>query len=177
MDKRILKIVGIVLVVLLLGILILLITKQKEKPFKKITINSTNIVINTTNETYLDTIVLVGLNEIGITGITVNIAPMNDQIRKRLTDMDYQALVAGENGFYTLFVVELDRNRYITVISHELTHLKQYQTKRLIINNNVPFWEGKEFEVRGVEYSDRPWEYEAFSNQPELGNKIRKILY
>lgn len=177
MDKKTLKIVGIIIGILLLGIIILVITKQKEKPFKKITINSTNVIINSTSKTYIDTILFVGLNELEIENITIFVQPLTDKIKTRLNDMEYQALVTGENGFYTLFVGDYGREHLITILSHELTHLKQYETKRLILANNIPFWEGKEWKVQGILYTDRPWEEEAFNNQIQLGNKLRKILY
>ena len=177
MNNKFLKIGGIILGIILLGIIIWLIATQKEKQFKKITINTTNFVVNTTNKSFIDTIHFVGMNELNVTGATVFVTPLTDKVKSKLNDMDYQALLTGENGFYTLFVGDFGRDYYITILSHELTHLKQYETKRLIITNNVPFWEGKEWKVQGILYTDRPWEAEAFNNQTQLGNKIRKILY
>lgn len=176
MNKT-LKIIGIILGILLLIFVVFKIATYEEKPFKKVSILTTNIVVNTMNKTYLDTIVLVGLNELKVSGVTLHIAPLNDVIKKRLNDMEYQAILINENGFYVLYLGNYTRGYYIPIIAHELIHLKQYQEKKLAIVNNIPYWYGKEFTTTGILYTDRPWEAEAFTGQLDLSTKIRKILY
>lgn len=175
--KKILKIVGIVLLVLLLAFVIFKIATYKDKPFKQVSISSTNIVVNTTNKAYLDTIVIVGLNELKVSGITIHIAELNNVIKKKLNDLDYQAILVNDNDFYVLYVGDYTRGYYIPIIAHELIHLKQYKEKKLSLKNNIFYWYDKEYPTTGILYTDRPWEAEAFTGQLDLSTKIRKVLY
>jgi predicted metallopeptidase len=74
----------------------------------------------------------------------------------------------------------MSRDEAIKVLSHELIHLKQYYTKKLILEKDKVIWDGREVyqnEINETKYEQRPWEAEAFAGQRGLENKIREILY
>ena len=71
----------------------------------------------------------------------------------------------------------MSREESITIISHELIHLKQYFTKELVYSNGVIYWDKKEFVLNDIGYGDRPWETDAFKKEIQLSNKIKSVLY
>ena len=74
----------------------------------------------------------------------------------------------------------MGRDEAIKVLSHEMIHLKQYYTKKLILEKDRVYWNGDvlyESEINNLRYEDRPWESEAFAGQRGLENKIREVLY
>ena len=71
---------------------------------------------------------------------------------------------------------EKTSNSILKIIAHELIHLRQYFYEELIIDGLYVTWMGENFDIDGIEYEDRPWENEAYSQQTYLGNKIISIL-
>ena len=76
-----------------------------------------------------------------------------------------------------LFIDDVNREESITIISHELIHLKQYLTKELVYSNGIVYWYKKELTLNDIGYGDRPWETDAFKKEPELSNKIKSAIY
>lgn len=71
----------------------------------------------------------------------------------------------------------LDIEKCLTVLAHEMVHVKQYalgQLKYTFIDNEVVYyWCGKEFHT---EYYESPWELEAFGRERILANGIAQLL-
>jgi predicted metallopeptidase len=153
----------------------------QEQTFKQLDIKTTNMVVNRTEDNYLDSVVHVGLNELGMDSIAVSIRPITDEVKQRFdSEGNLKAHILGRGRQYIIFLDDMSRDESIKILSHELIHLRQYFTEKLILHKNGVIWNGKvisEYEVSELKYDDRPWEIEAFGEQRKLENKIRNILY
>lgn len=162
-------------VAILLAIVIYFLLTYKESSFNRIKITETNGVLNRTEDLYLDTIVHVGLKELNISGISVLINPLEKKLMSG--EYDIQAHIVGNTNQFIIFTKSFNRRKAIEVISHELIHLEQYRTERLIKLGSTVVWEGVPYPLIGLlPYLDRPWEVEAFVLGEELKDKIDKIL-
>lgn len=153
----------------------------QEQTFKQFDIETTNMVANRTEDNYLDSVVYVGLNELGMDSLAVTIRPITDEVKRQFdSEGTLKAHILGRGRQYIIFLDDMGRDESIKVLSHELIHLRQYVTQKLILRKNEVIWDGKvisEYEVSELEYGKRPWEIEAFAEQRQLESKIRNILY
>jgi hypothetical protein len=154
----------------------------REKTFNIIDIQTTNMVSNRTDRDYLDSIVYVGLNEINLdSSIAITIRQISPEVQEMYdSELQLKAHIIGKGNQYIIFVDEMSRGEAIKVLSHELIHLKQYYTKKLILEKDKVYWDDEEMyqtEINEIEYERRPWEAEAFAGQRGLENKIIEILY
>jgi len=153
----------------------------QEQPFKQFDIETTNMVANRTEDNYLDSVVYVGLNELGMDSLAITIRPITDEVKQQFdSEGTLKAHILGRGRQYIIFLDDMGRDESIKVLSHELIHLRQYVTQKLILHKNEVIWDGKVisgYEVSESKYNDRPWEIEAFAEQRQLENKIRNILY
>jgi hypothetical protein len=153
----------------------------QEQTFKQFDIETTNMVANRTEDNYLDSVVYVGLNELGMDSIAVTIRPITDEVKQQFdSEGTLKAHILGRGRQYIIFLDDMGRDESIKVLSHELIHLRQYVTQKLILHKNEVIWDGKVisgYEVSESKYNDRPWEIEAFAEQRQLESKIRNILY
>ena len=153
----------------------------KEQTFNRIDIQTTNMVANRTDRDYLDSIVYVGLNELNLDSVAITIRQISPDVQARFdSESQLKAHIIGKENQYIIFVDEMSRDEALKVLSHELIHLKQYYTKKLILEKDKVYWDGREIyqtEINETEYERRPWEAEAFAGQRGLENKIREILY
>ena len=153
----------------------------QEQTFKQFDIETTNMVANRTEDNYLDSVVYVGLNELGMDSIAVTIRPITDEVKQQFdSEGTLKAHILGRGRQYIIFLDDMGRDESIKVLSHELIHLRQYVTQKLILHKNEVIWDGKVisgYEVSESKYADRPWEIEAFAEQRQLESKIRNILY
>ena len=175
MKKNIILIVGVI-IFLLLFFVIIGNTQGEDKPFKQIELSYRNAVNNFENPSYYDTILQVGLDNMGIEGVIVNVMKLSDGAKSQF-DGELKAHVryVGEN-FY-LFIDEMEREEAIQVISHEIIHMEQYMSGDLVYNGTNVIWLGQEISSNSKEYEDRPWERDAFKRENELSDNISKILW
>lgn len=171
----------IILGIILLSLIIYAILKP-EQEFSVIELDKKNVVVNRTSFPYLDTITHVGLSELNIEGITILIR----EIEKSKTiedDYDVNAYVVATRGggdTYLIFIKKgLTRLKAIDILSHELVHIKQYDSKKLIlVGDGYVTWKGGDVQDIGeIPYMDREWEKEAFSTSPILRTKLSNKLY
>ena len=153
----------------------------KEQTFNRIDIETTNLIANRTDRNYLDSIVYVGLNEMNLDSVAITIRQISPEVQEMFdSNSQLKAHIIGKENQYIIFVDEMSRDEAIKVLSHELIHLKQYYTKKLILEKDKVIWDGREVyqnEINETKYEQRPWEAEAFAGQRGLENKIREILY
>ena len=153
----------------------------QEQTFKQFDIETTNMVANRTKDNYLDSVVYVGLNELGMDSLAITIRPITDEVKQQFdSEGTLKAHILGRGRQYIIFLDDMGRDESIKVLSHELIHLRQYVTQKLILHKNEVIWDGKVisgYEVSESKYNDRPWEIEAFAEQRQLESKIRNILY
>lgn len=168
------------ILILLIVLLVVYLANKQEKPFNQVQLDlQKNSIINLTSYDYYDTIVHVGLKEMGFEGIDLQISALSDNAIQNFqaNGGDLYAHLRESNGKFYLFIRPSSKEQSITIISHELIHLEQYLTKRLVYNNGLVTWDGKVYGVDEVSYNLRPWEDEAFQRETELSNKISQILY
>lgn len=175
--RKVLKIIGIILLLIILIFIIWKITTYKEKTFNKFDFNTKHLVLNTTEISYLDTIVHAGLQNIDIDSVIIVIKPLikiNDPL---ISDVDIKAYIKGEGIQYIIFISKENKINSIQFLSHELIHLEQYYNKKLIIKNDVILWNNDTINIKDYNYNDRPWEKDAFYRQYDLESKMKNILY
>ena len=175
------KFLILLLVLLLVGGLIWLLSTSKPVVYQPVTLSETNGILNTTPYTYLDTVVDVGLTELGVAGLNVLVQPMSDRIRTRFEEAEGAALEAYIAEWLDGYVIcvngDLGRNRAIDVMAHELWHLSQYHSKSLVLlGGSEVLWLGTRYDVLTLPYAERPWEREAFREQGPLARAIRQRL-
>lgn len=153
----------------------------KEQTFNRIDIETTNLIANRTDRDYLDSIIYVGLNQMNLDSVAITIRQISPEVQAMFdSNSQLKAHIIGKGNQYIIFVDEMGRDEAIKVLSHELIHLNQYYTKKLILEKDKVIWEGREIyqtEIDEMRYEARPWEAEAFAGQRGLENKIREILY
>jgi hypothetical protein len=168
-----------VLVLLFIGAIVYFISNQKETTFKIVTLSNNNIITNKTSKSFLDTLVSKGLDVLDLRGEFVMIKMMDNSRKNALgSDTELRAYIIGERNQYIIYIDDLNREESLTILSHELIHLQQYSTNRLIkMEDNFIMFDGKVYNVNELSYRDRPWEIEAFKKQSDLKTKLEKLLY
>ena len=168
----------IVLAIIIVGILILLLTK-KETTFRTYTSLNNNYIQNfVQSKTYLDTIVMVGLDRLGIGGYSVQIRPQQGTVK---IDDEYstEAFILGNEYQSVIYTKEsLGRGTAIKILAHELIHLEQYKSGKIKrVGTKGVEWDGELIEdITTIPYNEREWEKEAFDKGRELEKEIRKEL-
>ncbi len=180
MKKSKIILIILLLIVLFLGIYFL--NKKTQVPFKDIELpNTSNFINNRTENKYLDTVILLAADKLGIDAAIISVFPMNEEVRinfERENNISLNAFIIGSDYRYAIYTQDLDRMESITVLSHEMIHLKQYNSKRLVvIGNGVVEWEGQKMDVNSIPYNERPWEREAFNQETKIAKELKKILY
>jgi hypothetical protein len=177
--KNLIKVLLIILLMLIIYFFIK--NSQKDNYFKSISLSTSNSITNIANKQFMDTIVSVGLNVLDVKNCYITIKPMDDNIRNRFLSqngLNLQACVIGTSDLYDIYIEDINKDDAITVLSHELIHLKQYNSGDLdVIGDGIVLWKGQKINVMDITYEQRPWEKEAFDNQGDVSVKIKKILY
>lgn len=151
-----------------------------EKPFKQQKLEITNIVHNNTNKPYIDSVIHVGLDKLEISNINITIYKLTDNVRYNVGDNNIKAFIKKFDKDYVIWIDNLTREETITVLSHELIHLQQYENKKLIIKEDHVIWDNEEYygyRLYNLEYHNRPWETEAYNKQYQLKTQIKNYLY
>jgi pyruvate/oxaloacetate carboxyltransferase len=180
------KAVFILASILLIGALILWVSQTpypKPVTYKKIPLSDRNLIWTTTEWSYLDTIVSVGMDELGIKDMEVLIQHMDERIKSKFEegsdDVQLKAYVSQWlRGYVISVAVDLGRDDAIDIMSHELIHLVQYEDSSLVVGEGTEvIWGGARYDILHTPYNERPWERAAFRKQKELADKIRaKII-
>jgi hypothetical protein len=181
MKTTIKKYVGVIFLILLLIFGIYKLTTIKERTFKLVHLEKRNFIQNKTDKPYLDSIIHVGMNELGIDGTFIIIKPLTEEAKQQFSnELELKAHIKGLGKQYVIWVDDMDRDETITVFSHELIHLRQYYTGKLVVSNKLIKWDDQIIpvnELSTINYNSRPWEIEAFQEQKYLDIDIRKVLY
>lgn len=174
------KFIWIIVGILLIGLLVFILTR-KERTFNELTVPITNVVTNKTTQEFLTPIVKAGLYELKIDSNFVMIQEMTELMKNGgLGDNNFElkASLVGNKSQNMLYVNTMDKMEAIKILSHELIHLDQYQSGRLVKRKgfNTVLWDGKIYDVKEISYLERPWEIEAFKLAPGLEKKIKVLL-
>ena len=156
----------------------------EEKVFEDIDFETTNIVYNRTDREFYDEVVQVGLRELGIDSVIVSIRQITQEAKDNFDiDTELRAHIlpnVSRGNNYVIWIADMGRYESIVVLSHELIHLKQYQNKEIIIEEDGVIWKGIKFtyeDISYIEYRTRPWERDAFNRDKQLRFKMQDILY
>ena len=171
-------VIGII-VALLIGLIVYLISNQKQQTsFKRVALSHNNIITNKTSKSYLDTLVSTGLDVLGLRGEYVMIKTLDPSLKGSLgTDTQLRACIIGEHNQYVIYIDDLSRYESLTILSHELIHLEQYSSGKLIrMEDHFIMFNGEMFNIDNVAYKDRPWEIEAFNKEKDLRARLEKLL-
>lgn len=176
--KKILKYAFLVLIILLGILLITMKVNSTEKPFNQIELSQNNQIVNNTAISFLDTIASVGLDAAGINGVHLEIYPLTDEAKDNFSGGELNAHIRYHNGIYYMFISEMSRQKSITVVSHEIVHINQYQTGMLdYLGAGNIIWKGELISLESLEYENRPWETDAYLKETEISTKVSGILY
>lgn len=66
----------------------------------------------------------------------------------------------------------------LSILAHELTHVKQYATGQLLydtVNPEISLWEGKRYDDTKIPYEKQPWEKDAVKQEVALLKSLNKI--
>lgn len=171
-------IIGFLIVIIAIFGAIVIFKLNEDKPFTNKNIIFKNYVVNDTKMVFLDTIVQVGLNKLNYEKIIVYLSPLNsDNIPSISEEINIRAYIVGNFSVYIIYVSSLSRSNAIEVIAHELVHLQQRQTEKLIIDDKRVIWDKKEFDFKSIPYDQYPWEIEAFNEGKILAKEIKNYLY
>ena len=171
-----------ILVQIILGILLFVLLffsvyeKSNNTVFNKVTYSDQNHVFNKTENTFLDTITLAGMNTLHIKNTSVLIAPL---LRNEVeNNLELKGYITQTDGGYIIFIKNTDRLESIEILSHELVHMNQLYSGRLKNTKNTVTFDKIVYDSKSLpEYLKRPWEMEAFSKQKEIQSQIIKELY
>lgn len=125
-------------------------------------------------------IVNIGLAEMGIQNVAVFIRPIPPKLKEhhRRHNVSLDGFITGGGNRYIIWVDKLSIFRTITVLSHELIHLEQYRTKKIVyLGGQTVMWNGRKYRnILSIPYYERPWEIEAHKRGRILRAKIIEKL-
>lgn len=152
-----------------------LLNRPSEKYFNKVELSKDNYILNKTALPYIDTLILVGLDELKIKNTIVFVRHLTVE-----SDDDEFILkahiVAGYNRQFLIEIEHSDRSDITESVAHELIHLHQMYTGKLRVTHDYVLWKGDT--LRNLpEYSDREWEQEAVGLGKILELRMNKKLY
>lgn len=174
-NYKLLISVGLV-VLILASVIIYNLQSSKEVSFQSVELKEENSVINGVLPTFYDTILSVGLDLAGIKGVTVTIEELPDEAKKSFNG-ELNAHVRYLDGSFYLFIDPLNKKKAITVISHEIIHMKQYLDGTFQYDNGKITWNGEAYLLEDINYDNRPWESQAFQMEGQLASQISEVVY
>jgi hypothetical protein len=177
----------LIIVLILLFLFVVIITNRNKREysyFNQTEFYIENTIINLTDFNYLDTIIHNALNHYNITGQIVVVRLLDEKIKTLFSippDIIYEGFIIYHRpNKYTIFTSGDNRLKNIDIIAHEVVHLKQYYENRLILDSfskNYISFNGVVYDLDKIDYFDRPWEKEAFSQQKVLFDTLMNVLY
>jgi len=169
----------IILILILSVIGIYFLVTYKEKPFNKLRFETTSMIQNSTDMKYIDTVLYMGLKELGLENIIILVKPMDKPTKARFDrlNIDLKAHVSGGDSQYILYVSKMSRRESVEFMAHELAHIWQYQLGKLKISPDVIIWDGYENSPIEHDYMWSPWEVEARLHGGRLERILKTILY
>ena len=179
------KILIVILVLLMLGLIYIFIKNQSQEVyFKPEAFSDKNNILNPTEPKYLDTIVSVGMDVLGIESTYITILHLPENIKEQFgsvnPDTQLQAFILSDDSdLYRIYFDNINKETAITVMSHELVHLKQYHDGKLKVDikAQIAEWLGQKYDLNAVPYAERPWEQDAYDNQAMVAAKLKQRLY
>ncbi len=166
--------------VLILIILLSFITYLILRPtvqFNKVELDPNLNVWNQTEMSYLDTIVSVGITQLGIEPKFVLLRDLV-HLPKEIDGYEVKSHIRyNKLGGFVIYIQPMGRTECIDVLSHELIHVKQFMNDGYDVGLDTLVYKGKVYTSENMpKYEDRPWEQEAFILGPHLARDIKSVL-
>ena len=104
------KVIKILAIILFLTLIVFLLTRIKgsKKQFKTVVLSETNLVSNVVNPSYYDTILIVGMDLMGLKNESVVIRKLSESAKSQF-DGELQAHLKYHEGVFYLFMNDHDR--------------------------------------------------------------------
>lgn len=117
---------------------------------------------------------------LGIEDIVLTVANNDSQIKIFDTDdFELKAMLIHNSNLpnYTLLIrSDVGAGEILSIVCHEMIHLKQYYNKDLELDGYIFKWKGKWYKDP-IPYFDRPWEKEAIKEQYEIERQVKKLYF
>jgi general stress protein CsbA len=171
------KVIKILAIILFLTLIVFLLTRIKgsKKQFKTVVLSETNLVNNVVNPSYYDTILIVGMDLMGLKNESVVIRKLSESAKSQF-DGELQAHLKYHEGVFYLFMNDHDREESIKILAHEIIHIQQYSSGDLKYEKGLMTWMGNTTDLNSQPYEMRPWENDAFDRARALSNNIESVL-
>lgn len=136
-----------IIVLIVITLLIWFASAVKPVQFNKLDLDPELTVRNKSQVLGIDTVVSIGLSELGITPKFVLIEDMEVLPNTSdLTELELIAYVVSDyQGGYIIYITNTSRMSLIVIISHELIHLEQYQSGMLFIRTDTVFFDDETY--------------------------------
>ena len=174
---------------LLALVLLFIFTPRIDTDFPNIVVEETHYIKNNTDIDYLDKIISAGLMEVGMDTIYLTVLPVGKNDKISGTNLALAGrIIPGPRGS-SQYIMQLEESmtfrEIIKTVAHEIIHIQQYQSGRLIVNRNedgsltgFATWDGwNRYDVNKLKYHEYPWEIDAYKNDDELYEKMIRRLY
>jgi len=174
-------IILIVLAVVSLFVILIVVGKKKDtRPFNHFDFPETVMVTNGTEYEKADTLIMVLANK--ILGMdTVDIKVYYIPVIVQEGEMEFYGMVQqlpfGEHKYLILLNKKLSLSNLKTTLSHEFTHIDQYERGDLFVYGNMYDWKEETKSFSDVKYQDRPFEKEAMKQQGKVVKELNELLY
>ena len=163
-------------IVLVLALLSIVLFRPAKSFFRTgLEYEKNNYVLNKSEKDYFLDIVHIGLNELGIKGVTVVV---EDGVRtEKYENTEIKAVVNNRGSMYLIRVFDIPTNEVLTVMSHELIHILQFETGLLVEHSDRIVYKGLVYRKNNLPpYTSRPWEVDAFYKEYYLRGDIKEKL-
>lgn len=115
---------------------------------------------------------------LNLTDVTLNIVN-DDRTLDKFSTEDVQILaILYKTKLPHTYMLYLSSNLHkelLSVICHEMVHLKQYESGDLDLKDYKFYWKGKQYDE--PVYWNRPWEKEAKKEQYNIEKQVKKLYY
>jgi hypothetical protein len=144
---------------------------NKTEKIKYVASENSNNVVNVTKWDEVDTHTQFALDKLNIDGVSLVITHIPDKILQQYeneNDVDLEGFIVeiSLNRFQILLNKDLNNVSLRRVVYHEMIHLKQVTSGRLITCNiELIEFDKESYYVDYVPYRYRPWEMEAYKFQ------------
>jgi len=185
------KLLYLLLGVAILGVVLLIIfTPKLNTDFDHVEVPRTYSIINKTDLDYIDKVATVGLLEMGLDTIYLQIYPMGDEtVSKSKDDVDIVGRVISDKEGTSSYIMQIDTKMsvrdIIKTIAHEIIHIEQHESGKLIKHRDengtitgIVTWDGwPHYDIFKMNYEDFPWEKDAYKRDDALYDKMMEELF
>lgn len=181
MSKSLKVLLGLITVIFLFLIIRGII--KGPTPYSYVEFSLKNEILNYSTVEYVDTLSHIGLEYLNVDSVDITILKAQPHVVKNILPGErvdgFVIQNKDDNNVYQIFLnTDMNRNRMIEVISHELIHIEQHHSGRLdVMSTELAVFEGDTIRIKEVEYRQRPWEVEAYREQRKVERYIRDKVF